>query len=61
MILFCLVRCGRLSCLLVSFWAHRDIGLVVSYRIVSYVRSNCIVYRIGTVGAGSCICPHLYT
>jgi len=31
-ILFCLVPCGRLSWLLVSFWAH--VNIVVLYRIV---------------------------
>ena len=36
-ILFCLVPCGRLSWLLVSFWAHVNIvHHIISYHIISY-------------------------
>jgi len=36
-ILFCSVPCGRLSWLLVSFWAHVDIAnRIVSYRTEQY-------------------------
>jgi len=37
---FCLVPCGRLSWLLVSFWAHVNIvHRIVTYRIVCYIVS----------------------
>jgi len=42
-IIFCLVLCGRLSWLLVSFWAHVTIvHRIISYRIVSYRISRCM-------------------
>jgi len=37
---FCLVPCGRLSWLLVSFWAHVNIvHHIISYHIISYTSS----------------------
>jgi len=40
-ILFCLVPCGRLSWLLVSFWAHVNIV----HHIISYHISSVPVWR----------------
>ena len=50
-ILFCLVPCGRLSWLLVSFWAHVNIvHCIVSYRIVQCVWTNCSLFLCGSGG-----------
>ena len=48
-ILFCLVPCGRLSWLLVSFWAHVNIvHHIISYHIISYhiISYHIISYHI---------------
>ena len=48
-ILFCLVPCGRLSWLLVSFWAHVNIvHHIISYHIISL---SLAVLRESTAGA----------